>query len=278
LLKSISHAALAAFAAGLLWFEDKRPLRRIVDSKLKRDARNLALAGLAAVAVQLIEVPVAVAIAKTTVQKRAGLLQITGIPSWVKPIAAILLLDYTLYVWHRLTHRVPLLWRFHRVHHIDREMDASTAIRFHFGEITLSVAFRAAQMRLIGPEPAMYATWQSLLILCILFHHSNVRLPLKWERRMAAVLVTPRLHAIHHSVVWDELNSNWSSGLTAWDWLHSSLRTNDPQNSIVIGVQGFRGDRDQELGNLIVHPFIHPGDIPPMSTGRHCDKLRDLRE
>lgn len=262
----IRSLALAAFAVGLLWFEHKRSLRRIVDSKLKRDSRNLAIAGLAAVAIQTIEVPVALAVARATEEARGGLLQIEAIPDWAKPLVGLLLLDYSLYIWHRLTHRVPLLWRFHRVHHIDREMDASTALRFHFGEITLSVAFRAAQMRLIGPSPGIYASWQMLLIVSILFHHSNIRLPLNWERRLAMVLVTPRLHAIHHSVDAEQLNSNWSSGLTIWDSLHGTLRTRVPQESIVIGVHGFRDDRDQELGNLLVHPFVCPADVPMMGT------------
>ena len=224
------------------------------------------MAGLAAVAIQTIEVPIAVAVAQATEEAHGGLLQVAAIPDGLKPLLAILLLDYTLYLWHRLTHRVPVLWRFHRVHHIDREMDASTALRFHFGEITLSVAFRAAQIWLIGPSPAMYASWQTLLIVCILFHHSNIRLPLHLERRLAAVLITPRLHAIHHSVETDEVNSNWSSGLTIWDWLHGTLRSKTPQESIVIGVQGFREDRDQELGKLLVHPFVCPAGVPMMST------------
>ena len=276
MFNSIRSFALAAFAVGVLWFEHKRSLRPVADSKLKRDVRNLEIAGLAAVAIQTIEVPVSLAVVRATAKVDRGLLQIAPIPDGAKPLIAILLLDYTLYIWHRLTHRVPLLWRFHRVHHIDREMDASTALRFHFGEITLSVAFRAAQIRLIGPSFDMYATWQMLLIMCILFHHSNIRLPLDWERRLATVLVTPRLHAIHHSVDDQEVNSNWSSGLTVWDWLHGTLHTKVPQDSIVLGIQGFRGDGDQELGNLLVHPFVCPADVPIMSGKTMRDRPNEL--
>jgi sterol desaturase/sphingolipid hydroxylase (fatty acid hydroxylase superfamily) len=278
LFNSIRGLTLAAFAVGLLWLEHRRSLRRVGDSKLKRDVRNLAVAGLAAVVVKLIEVPVALAIARANAEKHSGLLQNIATPDWSKTAAAILLLDYTLYIWHRLTHRVPLLWRFHRVHHIDREMDASTALRFHFGEITISVAFRAIQIRLIGASPEMYMSWQTILILCILFHHSNVRLPLSWERRLAMVLVTPRLHAIHHSVAVEEVNSNWSSGLTIWDWLHGTLRTRVAQDSIVIGVPGFRGDRDQELGNLLVHPFVYPADVPGFQSRRIREAPRYLED
>src|SRR6188472_368647 len=128
---SIRVAVWGGWVAGLLWWEYRRSLRRVLDSKLRRDIRNLTVAGLAAATMQFIEVPVAIAITMRAQQKHSGLLQIAPAPGWVKLIAAILLLDYTLYLWHRLTHRVPLLWRFHQVHHVDREMDATTALRFH---------------------------------------------------------------------------------------------------------------------------------------------------
>jgi sterol desaturase/sphingolipid hydroxylase (fatty acid hydroxylase superfamily) len=277
-LNFIRIAVLVGWMAGLLWWERNRSLRRIVDSKLKRDARNLAVAGLAAVAMQFLEVPVALALAMRAQQQRSGLLQIAPVPEWVRSVVAILLLDYTLYVWHRLTHRVPFLWRFHQVHHVDREMDASTALRFHFGEITISVAFRAAQVWLIGPTPASYAAWQTFLFLCILFHHANIRLPLAWERRLARILMTPRLHGIHHSVVPEEVNSNWSSGFTVWDWLHGTLRTRVPQDSIIIGVEGLREDRDQQLPNVLSLPFRAAKSVLPMPIGRSREPLSALEE
>lgn len=260
---AIRAALVAGWVAGLLCWECKRSLRRVADSKLKRDIRNLAVAGFAAAAMQFFEVPVAAAIATRAQRQGSGLLRIVPAPERARTVAAILLLDYTLYIWHRLTHRIPLLWRFHQVHHVDREMDASTALRFHFGEITLSAAFRAAQVWVIGPTPASYALWQTFLFLCILFHHANIRLPLTWERRVARILVTPRLHGIHHSVVPEEVNCNWSSGLTVWDWLHGTLRTRVAQDSIVIGVAGLRNDHDQELRNALSLPFRAAAGVTP---------------
>ncbi len=268
---------MAGWVAGLLCWECKRSLRRVVESKLKRDVRNFAIAGLAAAAMQLFEVPVAVAIAIRAQRQGSGLLQILPAPEWARTVGAILFLDYTLYVWHRLTHRVPLLWRFHQVHHIDREMDASTALRFHFGEITLSGAFRAAQVWVIGPTPASYAVWQTFLFLCILFHHANIRLPLTWERRVAAILVTPRLHGIHHSIVPEEVNSNWSSGLTVWDWLHGTLRTSVAQDSIVIGVAGLRTDRDQELRTALSLPFRDAASVTPPAASSSREPISALK-
>jgi sterol desaturase/sphingolipid hydroxylase (fatty acid hydroxylase superfamily) len=269
-------ALVASWVAGLLYWEHKRSLRRVVDSKLKRDARNVAVGGLAAVAMQLFEAPVAVAIATRAQRQGSGLLQVIPAPELCQTVAAVLLLDYTLYIWHRLTHRIPFLWRFHQVHHVDREMDASTALRFHFGEITLSVAFRAAQVWAIGPTPASYAVWQTFLFLCISFHHANIRLPLTWERRVARILVTPRLHGIHHSIVPQEVNSNWSSGLTIWDWLHGTLRTSVAQDSIVIGVEGLRNDRDQELRTALSLPFRAAGTVSPAAASGSREPISAL--
>lgn len=262
---------VGGWVAGLVWWEYRRALRPVHDSKVKRDARNLAAAGLAAAATSLLEVPVALALASRAQEQHTGLLPLAPLPAWSKPVIAVLLLDYTLYLWHRLTHQVPLLWRFHRVHHIDREMDASTAVRFHFGEITLSVAYRALQIALIGPTPATYLAWQTFLMMCILFHHANIELPLAWERRIARLFVTPRLHGIHHSIVAEHVNSNWSSGLTVWDWLHRTLRTDVPQKSIVIGVDNLRSDPDQALLHNLALPFLMPAG-PIMTVPHSCDR------
>jgi sterol desaturase/sphingolipid hydroxylase (fatty acid hydroxylase superfamily) len=255
---------IGSWFAALVWWEQRHALRRTVDSKVKRDVRNIVVAALAGAVVQFIEVPVAFGLAQQVQEKRWGLVQQLPVPPLARAILAIVLLDYTLYLWHVLTHRVPFLWRFHEVHHIDREMDATTALRFHFGEVAISVLFRAAQVLAIGPAPIAVASWQIFLFVCILFHHSNVRLPLGWERRLARLVVTPRLHGIHHSIAPADMNSNWSSGLTAWDWLHGTLRTQVRQDSIVVGVAGHRSDSDQRLANVLVLPFRESVEVPEM--------------
>jgi sterol desaturase/sphingolipid hydroxylase (fatty acid hydroxylase superfamily) len=165
------------------------------------------------------------------------------------------LLDYTLYVWHVLTHRVPFLWRFHVVHHVDLDMDATTALRFHFAELVISVAWRAGQVAVIGVSPLSFSVWQIALFLSIMFHHSNVRLPLDVERRLNRFIVTPRMHGIHHSAIRAETDANWSSGLTVWDWLHGTLRLNVPQQDIIIGVPAYREPDDVALGDVLSMPF-----------------------
>ena len=209
---------------------------------------------------QMLEAPVAFRLAELAQAKRWGILPRLSLPTLAGAVTGVLLLDYTLYWWHFLTHRVSGLWRFHQVHHIDREMDATTALRFHFGEIAISVIFRAAQVSVIGPTPMTVAVWKVFLFLCILFHHSNVHLPLAVERRLARILITPRLHGIHHSIAPEQVNSNWSSGLSVWDWLHATLRTEVPQDEITIGVPGFL--EDVTLSRALILPFQDAGVIP----------------
>ncbi|MEO6870635.1 MAG: sterol desaturase family protein [Chthoniobacterales bacterium] len=256
---------LGTFAA-LVWLENRRPLRGSVESKLRRNARNLALATLSGLSVQLAEQPVVRSLTQLVGRRRIGLLKLINLPAAVEIPLAIALLDYTLYLWHVLTHLVSFLWRFHQVHHADLDMDASTALRFHFGELLCSVPWRAAQVVALGVSPLALSLWQTALLLEIMFHHSNVELPPALEAWLGKIVVTPRLHAIHHSIVDDEVNSNWSSGLTVWDWLHRTLRFDVPQDAITIGVPAFLNPEDVELEEVLEMPFVRQRDpqfLPP---------------
>jgi len=255
-LLKLFGGALAFGAFGiLLYLENRHPLRRRVESKLTRNSRNLSVAGLAAVALQLAEQPVVAPLTKLVERKNIGLLKLVRLPRLLETILAVVLMDYTLYVWHVLTHRVPFLWRFHAVHHVDLDLDASTALRFHFGEMIISVAWRSAQVLIIGISPLSFAAWQMFLFPSILFHHSNVRLPVDLERKLNRFVVTPRMHGIHHSIVRRETDSNWSSGLTIWDWLHGTLRSDVPQAEIVIGVPAYRESDKVTLTKILPMPF-----------------------
>ncbi|MGH9902223.1 MAG: sterol desaturase family protein, partial [Pyrinomonadaceae bacterium] len=245
---------VAAFGA-LLWLERRRPLRRSVESKLRRDARNLAVACAGAAALQLAERPVVEPLTVLVERRGWGLLKLMKLPQWLEVALAVVLLDYTLYLWHVLTHRVQWLWRFHLPHHVDLDLDASTALRFHFGELMISVAWRAGQVLLIGVSPLSLSVWQTLLFQSILFHHSNVRLPVELERRLNRLIITPRMHGIHHSAVRGETDANWSSGLAIWDRLHGTLRLNVPQQEITIGVPAYRAPEELTLPKILAMPF-----------------------
>jgi sterol desaturase/sphingolipid hydroxylase (fatty acid hydroxylase superfamily) len=244
----------------LRWLERRRPLRRSVEPKLLREARNLSVAGVSAVAVVLAERPIVMPLAAFVEERRWGLLRLVGFPLWLEIAAALVLMDYTFYIWHILMHRIPLLWRFHLVHHVDLDLDASTALRFHFTEMIASVPWRAGQVALIGLTPFTFSVWQCAFLVSILFHHSNVELPVSLERWINKLFVTPRMHGIHHSVVERETNSNWSSGLTFWDWLHGTLRLNVPQSEVTIGVPAFQRPEAVTLPRVLTMPFEN---LPP---------------
>ena len=249
-------APLIVGAFGLLaWLERRRPLRRAVEDKLRREGRNLAVAAIGAATLQLAERPLVEQTAMLVERRRWGLLKLARLPTWLDTALAVMLMDYTLYLWHVLTHRVPFLWRFHVVHHVDLDLDASTALRFHFAELALSVPWRTAQILIIGVSPRALSAWQRFLFLSIIFHHSNVRLPVGAERTLNRLVVTPRMHGIHHSMAREETNSNWSSGLTVWDWLHKTLRLNVPQSEITIGVPAYRQPVEVELPKILIMPF-----------------------
>lgn len=224
----------------LRWFERRRPLRVSVDDPRSRARRNLALAAAAGLVLQLAEAPAVRGACRLVETRRWGLAKRCALPGWLGGALAVVLLDYSLYAWHILLHRVPLLWRFHVVHHIDLDLDASTALRFHCAELALSVPWRAGAILLAGAGRLPTQLWQTATLLSIMFHHANLRLPLGLERRLVRLIVTPRMHGIHHSAVRTHTDANWSSGLTLWDRLHGTLRLDVAQDRITIGVPAYR--------------------------------------
>ncbi|HEX6641414.1 MAG TPA: sterol desaturase family protein [Thermoanaerobaculia bacterium] len=239
----------------MLLAERFAPLRRTVESKLRRIARNLTIGGVSLALTPLLQAPLLQPVASWIVREHVGLLQMVGWPRWVEIIIAIVLLDYTLWWWHWANHRVPFFWRFHLVHHADRDLDTSTALRFHFGELILSIPVRAAQMIIVGVDPPTLWLWQTILFGSILFHHANVRLPVRVERLLVRVVVTPRMHGIHHSDRIEETNSNWSSLLSVWDFLHRTMRLDVPQERVVIGVPAYDDAADVTVGKMLLLPF-----------------------
>jgi sterol desaturase/sphingolipid hydroxylase (fatty acid hydroxylase superfamily) len=252
----IVGAAFVAIAVA----ESRRPLRHRREPKLRRVARNLTMAVLSALATSALQATLLAPVAERVERQQLGLLNRVSMPRWLRTAAGVLLLDYTLWWWHFANHRVPLLWRFHLVHHVDRDLDASTALRFHFGEMALAVFFRIGQLRLLGVSGTAVSIWQTLLLTSIAFHHSNLRLPAAAERRLVLCVVTPRMHGIHHSNNRDETDSNWSSLFSWWDRLHGTLRLDVPQDAIEIGVPAYEHPRDVTIGRITALPFVAQRD------------------
>jgi sterol desaturase/sphingolipid hydroxylase (fatty acid hydroxylase superfamily) len=276
----ITAAVIAVVFGAMLFLELRRPLRRSVESKVRRTIRNLTTGATALAVASLLQTPLLVPVSRWTMAHRAGLLNMIVMPSIVRTVAAILLLDYTLWFWHFASHRVPFLWRFHLVHHVDRDMDASTALRFHFGEHALSFLYRAAQIVVIGATPFAVWTWQAVLFASILFHHSNVELPIAWERRLVRLIVTPRMHGIHHSDRLNETNSNWSSLFSWWDYLHRTIFLGVPHDEVTIGVPAYEKPSDVTIGRILLLPFVRQRRDFHLSDGsistRLHESVRDL--
>jgi len=243
-------------AAGALFVVERlRPLRSRKDPAPTRLGRNLTIGLLAAATTAACEIPIVAPVQRLAERRRLGLLRQLPLPRALRVVLGFLLLDYTLYVWHWLNHRAPLLWRFHAVHHLDLDLDSSTGVRFHFGELTLAAGFRAAQIVLLGVDGETLRTWQRCLLLSVIFHHSNLALPVDVERRLQFVVVTPRMHAVHHSTRVEETNTNYSSLLSSWDRLHRSLRLDVPQRAITIGVAGLLDPCEVTLDRSLTLPF-----------------------
>ena len=231
------------------------PLRRQKQPLGRRIVVNAVVAALAIAAALMIVRPVASSLLEAVSQNRWGLTGIVQMPAPLQGVATFLLLDLSFYYWHRANHAWPFLWRFHNVHHVDPDLDISTSVRFHFLEIAFSAAFRALQVVVIGGELWMFVVYESAFQLNTLFQHSNIRLPITIERWIVLIFVTPRMHGIHHSKRFHDVNSNWSSVFSWWDRLHGTLNLNVPQAAIDIGVPGYSEPRDNRILELLLMPL-----------------------
>ena len=262
----IAGGALLGLAAlALLVGEKQRPLRKATQAEPGRSLTNLALGALSMATVALIEAPLTKPLAERAERRRDGVVQNLPLSPWARDAAAMLLMDYTIYLWHVATHKVPFLWRFHLVHHVDLDLDTTTALRFHAADMAISTPYRAAQVALIGVSPRALQMWQGWFFFSILFHHSNLALPEWFERILARFVTTPRMHGIHHSAVHDETDSNWSSGLALWDHLHGTFRLDVPQAEIRIGVPSYRDSSETGIAVSLAMPFAYERDAwaPP---------------
>ena len=240
-------------AVGLVALERVRPLRRRTIQPVPRTAHNVAMGLGCALVIGAVEEPLVRHIARNNAARRRGLACL--LPHPVRTLGAIAIMDYTFFLWHIATHKVPLLWRFHRIHHLDPDLDASTAVRFHPADMLISLPWRLLQVWASGADPRGAWLWRQFFNASILFHHSNLRLPQEWNQRLSWLLTTPEMHGIHHSRNETERNSNWSSGIGLWDRLHGTFRKQPPQSEIVIGLDAPALSEASSVPQNLVAPF-----------------------
>ena len=249
---------LAGLFFALLFLQWKYALRRQHFSRMRRFVRNVVFSGPGFALARISLVPIPLIVSLWAAEQNFGVLHWLPLPHWVAIVIGILIMDYAYWWWHVGLHLVPFLWRFHHVHHSDLDMDVSTATRFHLGEVIFSVPFRVTVVAAFGIDFWALVIFEVLFEAANLFEHSNWRLPIRIERLLNHLLVTPRMHGIHHSIVLRETNSNWGTIFCWWDLLHRTLRRDIPQDAITIGVANYRNERELTFGKLFLLPFRAP--------------------
>lgn len=259
LLSEFWQPLLALAALFLFWrWETVAPFFRPSALRLRHAARNLSVAVLNALVLAAVFSGLTVAVAVFTEERRLGVLNALPLNPFVQAAAAVLLLDGWTYWWHRINHRVPFLWRFHRMHHSDPMMDVTTATRFHLGEIGFSSALRLGLIPLLGIPVWALIVYDMALLACTQFHHANIQLPGRLDAVLRYAIVSPNMHKVHHSRVPPETDSNFSSLLSVWDRLFGSYREKLDYSEICFGLDGFDDDARQSVRGLLLTPFDAP--------------------
>lgn len=233
------------------------PRRRLVDSKLNRWLTNLSLVAVNTAVARFLLPILPVSLALLIQAKGWGLLNLVLLPDWLKLIKALILLDLIIYLQHLLFHYQPLLWRLHRVHHTDLDIDVTTGNRFHPFEILISLLIKLAAVTIIGAPATAVVIFEIILNATAQFNHSNIKLPGKSDQWLRYIVVTPDMHRVHHSVIPRETNSNFGFNIPLWDRLFGTYRDQPQEGQIgmTIGLKEYREPTKLGFFNLLLQPF-----------------------
>ncbi len=249
LITSVLLLAMIFFMEGIFpHFRGRR-------SRARHAFPNIILAGLSGIISGVLFAPLTVGAINWAQSNSFGLVHIIKMPLYIRGIVAFILFDLSMYLWHLINHRVLFLWRFHRVHHSDLEMDSTTALRFHPGETIFSSLLRLIIIPFIGMNYLHLLVYQMSLQAVILFHHSNIRVPEKWDRVFRSCIVTPNMHRVHHSREWHETNSNYASIFSLWDRLNRTFRERGDTLTIIFGLNMLREAKWQSLWGMLRTPL-----------------------
>ncbi|NRD90736.1 fatty acid hydroxylase [Sphingopyxis sp. BSNA05] len=251
LLLSVLLFAILAVSEALF------PRRQRSLSRARRWRTNIVIILLDSVALRLMGPAAALAVAGYAAQNHIGLFNWTDWPAWVEFAFALILLDLAIYGQHIATHKIPLLWAIHQVHHADRDIDVTTGIRFHPVEIILSMLYKCLLVLLIGPSLLAVFVFALVLNLCAMFNHSNLRLPGWLDRRLRLFLVTPDMHRVHHSIVPGETDSNYGFSIALWDRLFRTYvaQPEAGHDDMTIGLEEYQTDSPADFWWSLALPF-----------------------
>ncbi len=257
-------AFLGIFAAMAAW-EALAPRRALHERKSLRWTNNLALTVLNSVLVRAILPVAAIGVAGFAAERGMGVLNIFPLPQAWAIVVSVLVLDAAIYLQHLMFHAVPLFWRLHRVHHADVDIDVTTGARFHPIEIALSMLIKFAVILVLGPPAVAVLIFEVLLNATSMFNHGNVRLPVRIDRVLRWLVVTPDMHRVHHSIDPRETNSNFGFNVPWWDRLFGTYRAQPRagHDAMTIGIEQFRERRELWLDRMLLQPFrAGTGDYP----------------
>lgn len=263
----IRFSAFAGVFIVMALLEMALPKRDLSQPKSHRWFTNILIAGVDSLVVRLMSmlaVPlVALAAALYAESRGWGLFNVVSLPIWLEFVVAIIVLDFAIYVQHVASHKIPVLWRLHQVHHSDVDIDVTTAIRFHPIEIALSMLYKIVLVFLLGPAAVAVVAFEVLLNGCAMFNHANVALP-KWlDSILRTFLVTPDMHRVHHSIIHRETDSNYGFSLSIWDKMFRTYNA-QPQDGhlgMTIGLDTYQDDRPTRFSWSILLPFRSRTDV-----------------
>jgi sterol desaturase/sphingolipid hydroxylase (fatty acid hydroxylase superfamily) len=246
------------FALMALW-ELMDPLRTQGVSKSTRWSNHVTLAAINIALLRVLFPFATVGLALYASERGAGIINMFPIPYPLAFIGSLLALDLAVYLFHLLFHGVPALWRVHRLHHADLDIDVSTGVRFHPLQIVLSVVVKSVVILIMGAPALAVLTFELMSPFVTLFSHTNVRISPAIDRVLGWMVVTPDMHRVHHSIHAAETNSNYGFILPWWDHLFGTYQA-EPSSGhqrMIVGIESFRTNRDLWLDRLIINPFLN---------------------
>lgn len=238
-------------------WEGAAPRRLRALSRAVRWPANIGILAINTVAVRLLFPAAAVGAALWAAESDIGLFNWVVVPPWAAIGLSVILLDLLIYGQHVVMHKVPLFWRLHRMHHLDRDVDFTTGLRFHPLEIIASAGVKFLAVIALGAPAGAVIAFEVILNSSALFNHGNVRLGVPLDRILRTLVVTPDMHRVHHSVIAEETNSNYGFALSFWDRLFGTYRLSPARghHGMTLGLPEFRTPGDARLLSLLLNPL-----------------------